>query len=157
MFISIFKAEVYHKLQPDSNQEPLYTFTYGQSFNLYVIGFVVVELSGILNVCLYNRLQQIADQNQVRLKDVSQANLEISSLNQSHRVETSRKSNFPPFSFLFGASCLSPSTLFIHGCNSYNQNHFQLNNHVKIGLVESEASSNMCQHRVPFPSIVDNG
>lgn len=70
MFISIFKAEVYHKLQPDANQEPVYTFSYGQSFNLYVIGFVVVELSGILNVCLYNRLQQIADQNQVRLRDV---------------------------------------------------------------------------------------
>lgn len=91
MFISIFKAEVYHKLQPDANQEPLYTFSYGQSFNLYVIGFVVVELSGILNVCLYNRLQQIADQNQVRLRDVSQANLEIFSLNQSRRVETSRE------------------------------------------------------------------
>lgn len=91
MFISIFKAEVYHKLQPDTNQDPLYTFSYGQSFNLYVIGFVVVELSGILNVCLYNRLQQIADQNQVRLRDVSQANLEIFSLNQSRRVETSRE------------------------------------------------------------------
>lgn len=91
MFISIFKAEVYHKLQPDANQEPLYTFSYGQSFNLYVIGFVVVELSGILNVCLYNRLQQIADQNQVRLRDVAKANLEIFFLNQSRRVETSRE------------------------------------------------------------------
>ena len=66
MFISIFKAEVFHKLHPTSHDEPLYTFAYGHSFMLYVIGFVVVELAGILNVCLFNQLQQISLSNQVR-------------------------------------------------------------------------------------------
>jgi hypothetical protein len=69
MFISIFKSEAYHKLQPESyGKEPLFTFDYGQSFILYVIGFVVVELSGILNVCLFNKLQKIAQDNQVSVK-----------------------------------------------------------------------------------------
>lgn len=60
MFISIFKSEVYHKLKIDpstSTHEASFTFNYGYSFHLYVIGFVVVELSGILNVCLFSRLQ----------------------------------------------------------------------------------------------------
>lgn len=66
MFISIFKSEVYHKLRPVvTNKDPSFTFNYGQSFILYVIGFVVVELSGILNVCLFNKLQKIAQFNQV--------------------------------------------------------------------------------------------
>lgn len=66
MFISIFKSEVYHKLRPVvTNKDPSFTFNYGQSFKLYVIGFVVVELSGILNVCLFNKLQKIAQFNQV--------------------------------------------------------------------------------------------
>lgn len=60
MFISIFKSEVYHKLKIDpstSTHEATFTFNYGHSFHLYVIGFVFVELSGILNVCLFSRLQ----------------------------------------------------------------------------------------------------
>lgn len=60
MFISIFKSEVYHKLKTEpstSTHEASFTFNYGHSFHLYVIGFVVVELSGILNVCLFSRLQ----------------------------------------------------------------------------------------------------
>lgn len=66
MFISIFKSEIYHKLRPEpSGKESLFSFNYGQSFILYVIGFVVVELSGILNVCLFNKLQKIAQNNQV--------------------------------------------------------------------------------------------
>lgn len=72
MFISIFKSEMYHKLSSEaspssssSSREPLFTFNYGHSFTLYVIGFVVVELSGILNVCLFNKLQKAAQQNQV--------------------------------------------------------------------------------------------
>ena len=72
MFISIFKSEAYYKLQPESHsKEPLFTFDYGQSFILYVIGFVVVELSGILNVCLFNKLQKIAQDNQVSWKLIS--------------------------------------------------------------------------------------
>lgn len=66
MFISIFKSELYHKLRPEaSTKDAMFTFNYGQSFILYVIGFVVVELSGILNVCLFNKLQKDAQRNQV--------------------------------------------------------------------------------------------
>lgn len=66
MFISIFKSEAYHKLRPETSaKDPLFSFNYGQSFMLYVIGFVVVELSGILNVCLFNKLQKTAQHNQV--------------------------------------------------------------------------------------------
>ncbi|CRL04223.1 CLUMA_CG017328, isoform A, partial [Clunio marinus] len=98
MFISIFKSEVYHKLRPESqSKELLFHFNYGQSFFLYVIGFVVVELSGILNVCLFNKLQKQTQQS-------------------------------------------------------------QLNNYVKVGVAKSESSAapKMCQHRVAFPSIVEN-
>jgi hypothetical protein len=64
MFISIFKSEVYHKLHP-SSREVTFGFNYGQSFILYVIGFVAVEFAGILNVCLFNKLQKAEEINQV--------------------------------------------------------------------------------------------
>jgi hypothetical protein len=67
MFISIFKSEIYHKVRATSSTlEPLFTFHYGHSFILYVIGFVFVELAGILNVCLFNKLQkEVMNFNQV--------------------------------------------------------------------------------------------
>lgn len=77
----------------------------------------------------------------------------LSHIFQINQVKTVKsKSNFPPLP----ASHLSPVSFM--DVLTYNQNHFQLNNH-KIGLADSEASSahNMCQHRVPFPSIVENG
>jgi len=59
MYISVFKAEIGSKLRPKSSlQPPLFTFKYGQSFILYVIGFVITEFVGVLNVFLYIRLQQ---------------------------------------------------------------------------------------------------
>jgi large-conductance mechanosensitive channel len=64
MFISIFKSEVFHKLRP-TRLEPAFTFSYGHSFILYVIGFIVVELAGILNVCFFNKLQKAEELNQV--------------------------------------------------------------------------------------------
>jgi hypothetical protein len=72
MFISIFKSEVYHKLRPLSSSEPIYNFHYGHSFILYVCGFVVVELAGILNVCFFNKLQKLEDINQVSFYGFSQ-------------------------------------------------------------------------------------
>lgn len=66
MFISIFKAEVFHKLRP-SNMDPIFNFHYGHSFILYVLGFIAVELAGILNVCLYSSLQKAEESNQVRI------------------------------------------------------------------------------------------
>nr|XP_029723470.1 uncharacterized protein LOC109419237 [Aedes albopictus] len=59
MFISILKAEIGYKLRPRSSlQAPLFTFRYGQSFLLYVFGFVITELSGIFNVLIYSNLHQ---------------------------------------------------------------------------------------------------
>lgn len=58
--ISTFKAEIGSKLRPRSSlQPPLFTFRYGQSFFLYVIGFISTEFVGVLNVFLYISLQQI--------------------------------------------------------------------------------------------------
>ena len=57
MYISILKAEIGSKLRPKSSlHTPLFTFHYGQSFILYVFGFIVTELSGILNVLIYTNL-----------------------------------------------------------------------------------------------------
>lgn len=57
--ISTFKAEIGSKLRPRSSlQPPLFTFRYGQSFFLYVIGFISTEFVGVLNVFLYISLQQ---------------------------------------------------------------------------------------------------
>lgn len=59
MFISILKAEIGNKLRPRSTlQAPLFTFRYGQSFLLYVFGFIITELSGIFNVLIYSNLHQ---------------------------------------------------------------------------------------------------
>lgn len=58
--ISTFKAEIGSKLRPRSSlQPPLFTFRYGQSFFLYVIGFIFTEFVGVLNVFLYISLQQV--------------------------------------------------------------------------------------------------
>ena len=57
MFISIFKAEIGSKLLPRYQfHAPLFTFKYGQSFVLYVVGFILTEFSGILNVFLFTAL-----------------------------------------------------------------------------------------------------
>lgn len=60
MFISIFKAEIGSKLRPQSSiQPPLFVFNYGQSFFLYVLGFIFTEFVGVLNVFLYITLEQV--------------------------------------------------------------------------------------------------
>lgn len=150
MFISIFKSEVYHKLQTDlSGKESLFSFNYGQSFLLYVIGFVVVELSGILNVCLFNKLQKIAQDNQVKPQVISIFRF-LKSITLNHRIEVTTNLIFCSFPFsLTLSSCLSLSLY------NLNKNNFQLNNYVKVGLMDLEpsAAANMCQHRVAaYPS-----
>ncbi|KAL1404306.1 hypothetical protein pipiens_005403 [Culex pipiens pipiens] len=60
MFISILKAEIGSKLRPRSSlQAPMFSFRYGQSFLLYVFGFIITELSGVLNVLIYSNLHQL--------------------------------------------------------------------------------------------------
>uniref|UniRef100_A0A8D8Q3R0 Voltage-dependent calcium channel gamma-5 subunit n=2 Tax=Cacopsylla melanoneura TaxID=428564 RepID=A0A8D8Q3R0_9HEMI len=54
MYISIFKAEVGPKLRPRGTlQPPLFTFSYGYSFLLYVTSFISIELSGTFALFLY--------------------------------------------------------------------------------------------------------
>lgn len=66
MYISIFKAEIGSKLRPRNPlQPPMFTFTYGQSFFLYVIGFISTEIVGVLNVFLYISLQQSGSEKKV--------------------------------------------------------------------------------------------
>lgn len=60
MYVSIFKAEIGSKLRPRTPMvPPMFTFEYGQSFCLFVVGFILTELVGMLNVFLFIGLQQI--------------------------------------------------------------------------------------------------
>lgn len=54
MYISIFKAEVGGKLRPRSQlQPPAFTYRYGYSFLLYVVGFIGTQLTGISAIFLF--------------------------------------------------------------------------------------------------------
>ncbi|KAL9697255.1 hypothetical protein quinque_000696 [Culex quinquefasciatus] len=56
----IIAAEIGSKLRPRSSlQAPMFSFRYGQSFLLYVFGFIITELSGVLNVLIYSNLHQL--------------------------------------------------------------------------------------------------
>lgn len=58
-YISILKAEIGSKLRPRSTLQPaLFKVTYGQSFFLYVFGFIATEFVGVLNIFLYIHLQE---------------------------------------------------------------------------------------------------
>ncbi|XP_037932210.1 putative uncharacterized protein DDB_G0280071 [Teleopsis dalmanni] len=59
-YISILKAEIGSKLRPRSTLQPaLFKVTYGQSFFLFVFGFIATEFVGLLNIFLYISLQEI--------------------------------------------------------------------------------------------------
>lgn len=59
-YISILKAEIGSKLRPRSTlQPPLFKVTYGQSFFLFVFGFIATEFVGLLNIFLYISLQEV--------------------------------------------------------------------------------------------------
>uniref|UniRef100_A0A1I8MHB7 Uncharacterized protein n=1 Tax=Musca domestica TaxID=7370 RepID=A0A1I8MHB7_MUSDO len=58
-YISILKAEIGSKLRPRSSlQPPMFKVTYGQSFFLFVFGFIATEFVGLLNIFLYISLQE---------------------------------------------------------------------------------------------------
>lgn len=60
MYISLFKSEVGSKLRPLSVfQPPLFTYKYGHSFILYVIGCVSAELVGTFNIFLFIRIREM--------------------------------------------------------------------------------------------------
>lgn len=55
LYISFFKSEIGSKMKPifPNQEEVLFTYRYGYSFVLYVVGILLVFCSGILNVFLY--------------------------------------------------------------------------------------------------------
>ncbi|KAH8336099.1 hypothetical protein KR074_002137, partial [Drosophila pseudoananassae] len=60
-YISILKAEIGSKLRPRSTLQPaLFKVTYGQSFFLFVCGFIVTEFVGVLNIFLFINLQEVS-------------------------------------------------------------------------------------------------
>ncbi|XP_043063261.1 uncharacterized protein LOC108097868 [Drosophila ficusphila] len=60
-YISILKAEIGSKLRPRSTLQPaLIKVSYGQSFFLFVFGFIVTEFVGVLNIFLFINLQEIS-------------------------------------------------------------------------------------------------
>lgn len=60
MYISLFKSEVGSKLRPRSMfQSPLFTYRYGHSFILFVIGCISAEIVGTLNFFLFIQIREI--------------------------------------------------------------------------------------------------
>lgn len=60
-YISILKAEIGSKLRPRSTLQPaLIKVSYGQSFFLFVFGFIVTEFVGVLNIFLFINLQEVS-------------------------------------------------------------------------------------------------
>ncbi|XP_070068119.1 voltage-dependent calcium channel gamma-7 subunit-like [Drosophila takahashii] len=62
-YISILK-EIGSKLRPPSTLQPaLIKVSYGQSFFLFVFGFIVTEFVGVLNIFLFINLQEVSYYN----------------------------------------------------------------------------------------------
>lgn len=60
MYISLFKSEIGSKLRPRSMfQSPLFTYRYGHSFILFVIGCISAEIVGTLNFFLFIQIREI--------------------------------------------------------------------------------------------------
>jgi hypothetical protein len=134
MFISIFKSEIYHKLRSTSSSlEPSFSFQYGQSFILYVFGFLFVELAGILNICLFNKFQ----------KEVENFNQVCFTFHQKKPPRHFGQTNiFSPFS----------SSLF---SRTHTQN--RLLNNMTIKHDQVDISNNHPPPRIAFSSSLGNG
>lgn len=60
MYISLFKSEIGSKLLPKSVfQGPLFTFKYGHSFILFVVGCISAEIVGTMNFFLFIRIREV--------------------------------------------------------------------------------------------------
>lgn len=59
-YISILKAEIGSKLRSRSTLQPaLFKVSYGQSFFLFVFGFIATEFVGVLNIFLFINLHEM--------------------------------------------------------------------------------------------------
>ncbi|XP_055305353.1 uncharacterized protein LOC129570024 isoform X2 [Sitodiplosis mosellana] len=60
MYISLFKSEIGSKLRPRSMfQTPLFTYRYGHSFILFIVGCISAEIVGTLNFFLFIQIREI--------------------------------------------------------------------------------------------------
>ena len=58
-FINTFHLETFEKdTTLNSKYEPHFEFSYGFGFVLYTIGIFLAEINGILNICLFDKLQK---------------------------------------------------------------------------------------------------
>ncbi|XP_050331919.1 uncharacterized protein LOC126760372 [Bactrocera neohumeralis] len=94
-YISILKAEIGSKLRSRSSlQPPLFKVTYGQSFFLFVIGFITTEFVGLLNIFLYISLQEIGYYNHLPCFNITnlQEKLKEGEIPQSHTYKSYKHS-----------------------------------------------------------------
>ncbi|EDX03064.2 uncharacterized protein LOC6526142 isoform X1 [Drosophila yakuba] len=89
-YISILKAEIGSKLRPRSTLQPaLIKVSYGQSFFLFVFGFIVTEFVGVLNIFLFINLQEVSYYS--RLPCFSVANIHAKFKEGQHPLSDSYK------------------------------------------------------------------
>nr|NP_001400987.1 stargazin-like protein [Drosophila melanogaster]AAZ52506.2 stargazin-like protein [Drosophila melanogaster] len=89
-YISILKAEIGSKLRPRSTLQPaLIKVSYGQSFFLFVFGFIVTEFVGVLNIFLFINLQEVSYYS--RLPCFSVANIHAKLKEGQHPLSDSYK------------------------------------------------------------------
>lgn len=72
MYISMFKSEIGSKLRPRSMfQPPLFTYRYGHSFILFVIGCISAEIVGTLNFFLFIQIREIGREKVRSIETIS--------------------------------------------------------------------------------------
>ncbi|XP_059617621.1 uncharacterized protein LOC132262374 [Phlebotomus argentipes] len=92
MYISIFKSEVGFKLRPKSAYLPrLFNFQYGQSFYLYIIGFICTELIGVVNVFNYISLLQVGEKRKIQCMSFNPRDIKFSNFEDFLPVFPCRK------------------------------------------------------------------
>ncbi|XP_034123507.1 uncharacterized protein LOC117580867 [Drosophila guanche] len=95
-YISILKAEIGSKLRPRSTLQPaLFKVTYGQSFFLFVFGFIVTEFVGVLNIFLFINLQEISYYGRLPCFSVANINAKIKEGQQQQQQQQQQQLQHP--------------------------------------------------------------
>lgn len=91
MYISLFKSEIGSKLRPRSMfQPPLFTYRYGHSFILFIVGCISAEMVGTLNFFLFIRIREIG-------REKVSLSIDIGSFSKSINVLTFGLQTIPCF------------------------------------------------------------
>lgn len=78
MYISLFKSEIGSKLRPRSMfQPPLFTYRYGHSFILFVIGCISAEIVGTLNFFLFIQIREIGREKVSFISNMTSKSVEV--------------------------------------------------------------------------------